>query len=110
MWCLYKEVQGYYENNGLTVPDDVTLLWTDDNWGNLRRLPISNETARSGGAGVYYHVDYVGVCIFEHVERTIETDLQKDPRDYKWINTIQLSKTVEQVSLYFASTLPGIES
>lgn len=82
MWCLYKEVQGYYENEGLTVPDDVTLLWTDDNWGNIRRLPIGNETARSGGAGVYYHVDYVG-----------------DPRDYKWINTIQLSKTVEQMQL-----------
>ncbi|KAE8444151.1 hypothetical protein EG329_000839 [Mollisiaceae sp. DMI_Dod_QoI] len=82
MWCLYKEVQGYYEDGGLTVPDDVTLLWTDDNWGNIRRLPIGNETARSGGAGVYYHVDYVG-----------------DPRDYKWINTIQLSKTVEQMQL-----------
>ncbi|KUJ24673.1 glycoside hydrolase family 115 protein [Mollisia scopiformis] len=82
MWCLYKEVQGYYENEGLTVPDDVTLLWTDDNWGNIRRLPVGNETIRSGGAGVYYHIDYVG-----------------DPRDYKWINTIQLSKTVEQMQL-----------
>jgi hypothetical protein len=51
MWCLYKEVQGYYEDLGLTVPDDVTLLWTDDNWGNIRRLPINNETERSGGAG-----------------------------------------------------------
>lgn len=81
LWCLYKEVQGYYEHLGLTVPDDVTLLWTDDNWGNIRRLPLVNETSRSGGAGVYYHVDYVG-----------------DPRSYKWINTIQLSKTVEQVS------------
>jgi hypothetical protein len=80
MWCLYKEVQGYYEHNGLTVPDHITLLWADDNWGNLRRLPLANETSRSGGAGVYYHVDYVG-----------------DPRDYKWINTIQLEHTVEQV-------------
>jgi len=51
MWCLYKEVQGYYEQLGLTVPDDVTLLWTDDNWGNIRRLPLANETSRSGGAG-----------------------------------------------------------
>lgn len=100
MWCLYKEVQGYYENYGLTVPDDVTLLWADDNWGNVRRLPLANETGRAGGAGefqpifeptasswltqkigVYYHIDYVG-----------------NPVDYKWINTIQLEKTVEQVS------------
>lgn len=82
MWCLYKEVQSYYEQLGLTVPEDITLLWTDDNFGNIRRLPLANETSRSGGAGVYYHVDYVG-----------------DPRSYKWINTIQLSKTVEQVSI-----------
>jgi hypothetical protein len=81
MWCLYKEVQGYYEQQGLTVPDHITLLWADDNWGNIRRLPLASETGRSGGAGVYYHIDYVG-----------------DPRDYKWINTIQLEKTVEQVS------------
>ncbi|TVY84194.1 hypothetical protein LSUE1_G001541 [Lachnellula suecica] len=84
MWCLYKEVQGYYDS-GLTVPEDITLLWADDNWGNIRRLPIGNETSRSGGAGVYYHVDYVG-----------------DPRDYKWINTIQLEKTVEQMQLAYA--------
>jgi hypothetical protein len=51
MWCLYKEVQGYYEDYGLTVPDDVTLLWADDNWGNIRRLPLANETGRTGGAG-----------------------------------------------------------
>jgi hypothetical protein len=81
MWALYKEVQGYYET-GMTVPDDITLLWTDDNWGNIRRLPLFNETSRSGGAGVYYHFDYVGA-----------------PRDYKWINTIQLERTVEQVSI-----------
>jgi hypothetical protein len=100
MWCLYKEVEGYYEDYGLTVPADVTLLWADDNFGNVRRLPLANETGRAGGAGesaihclcecmlihligVYYHIDYVG-----------------DPRDYKWINTIQLEKTVEQVSFH----------
>jgi len=84
MWCLYKEVQGYFEN-GMTVPDDITLLWADDNWGNVRRLPIGNETSRSGGAGVYYHFDYVG-----------------DPRDYKWINTINLERTLEQMKLAHA--------
>jgi hypothetical protein len=79
VWCLYKEVQSYQEN-GLVVPEDITLLWADDNWGNIRRMPLRNETDRVGGAGVYYHFDYVGVV-----------------RSYKWINTIQLEKTAEQV-------------
>lgn len=56
VWALYKEVQGYYEK-GMRVPDDVTLLWSDDNWGNLRRLPTPEERRRSGGAGIYYHFD-----------------------------------------------------
>ncbi|KAI0031785.1 hypothetical protein K488DRAFT_78865 [Vararia minispora EC-137] len=80
-WCLYKEVQGYYES-GMSVPDDITLLWTDDNWGNVRRYPIPSERNRTGGAGVYYHVDYVG-----------------SPRDYKWIQSSQVSKIFEQMSL-----------
>lgn len=83
MWCLYKEVQGYYQA-GMRVPDYITLLWTDDNFGNIRRLPLQNETDRIGGAGVYYHFDYVG-----------------DPRDYKWINTVQLQKTWEQMHLAY---------
>lgn len=74
MWCLYKEVGGYFAD-GMDVPDDVTLLWSDDNWANMQRLPLSNETGRSGGAGIYYHADYVG-----------------DPRDYKWIDTNSLQK------------------
>jgi hypothetical protein len=52
MWCLYKEVQGYFEA-GMSVPEDITLLWSDDNWGNLRRLPLANETGRAGGAGEF---------------------------------------------------------
>jgi hypothetical protein len=59
LWALYKEVQGYCDN-GMRVPDDVTLLWCDDNWGNIRRLPTPEERKRSGGAGIYYHFDYVG--------------------------------------------------
>ncbi|KAG6914725.1 hypothetical protein DXG01_015736, partial [Tephrocybe rancida] len=50
IWALYKEVQGYYEA-GMTVPDYITLLWSDDNWGNIRRLPLESERKRSGGAG-----------------------------------------------------------
>ncbi|KAG9231330.1 hypothetical protein BJ875DRAFT_407145 [Amylocarpus encephaloides] len=83
MWCLYKEVGGYYQN-GLRAPDDITLLWSDDNNGNLQRLPIPSEVKRSAGAGVYYHFDYVG-----------------SPRNYKWINTISLEKTWEQMHLAY---------
>src|SRR5688572_30028744 len=81
VWTLYKEVQGYYEN-GLRVPDDVTLLWAEDNWGNVRRLPTAEERKRSGGAGVYYHFDYHG-----------------GPRSYQWINTNPIAKIWEQMSL-----------
>jgi GH35 family endo-1,4-beta-xylanase len=83
LWCLYKEVQGYYEL-GLRVPDDVTLLWSDDNWGNLRRLPTPEERNRRGGAGIYYHFDYVG-----------------GPRSYKWLNTNPVAKVWEQMNLAY---------
>jgi hypothetical protein len=78
-----KEVSEYYAA-GMNVPESITLLWTDDNSGNLIRVPIANETSRVGGAGVYYHFDYVG-----------------SPRSYKWINTIQLVKTWEQMHLAY---------
>ena len=81
IWALYKEVQQYYEQ-GMRVPDDVTLLWCDDNWGNLRRLPTAEERKRPGGAGIYYHFDYVG-----------------DPRSYKWLLTYNISKVWEQMRL-----------
>jgi hypothetical protein len=82
-WALYKEVQEYYEK-GMRVPDDVTLLWCDDNWGNIRRLPTAEERKRSGGAGIYYHFDYVG-----------------DPRSYKWLNTNPIPKVWEQMNLAY---------
>ncbi len=81
LWALYKEVQDYYEH-GMRVPDDVTLLWCDDNWGNLRRLPTPEERKRPGGAGVYYHFDYVG-----------------GPRNYKWLNVTPITKVWEQMHL-----------
>jgi len=81
VWTLYKEVQGYYER-GLRVPDDVTLLWAEDNWGNVRRLPTPDERERPGGAGVYYHFDYHG-----------------GPRSYQWINTSPIAKIWDQMSL-----------
>lgn len=83
MWALYKEVQDYYDE-GMTVPDDVTLLFSDDNWGQIRRLP-TRDLDREGGFGVYYHFDYVGV-----------------PRNYKWINTNRIEKVWQQMDLAHA--------
>lgn len=81
LWTLYKEVADYYAH-GMKVPDDVTLLWCDDNWGNIRRLPTAAERKRPGGAGIYYHFDYVG-----------------SPRCYKWTNTNPLPKVWEQMNM-----------
>ncbi|HVZ99163.1 MAG TPA: glycosyl hydrolase 115 family protein [Caulobacterales bacterium] len=81
LWALYKEVQDYYDQ-GMRVPDDVTLLFSDDNWGNIRRLPTLGAAPRAGGYGIYYHFDYVG-----------------GPRNYKWINTNQIERVWEQMHL-----------
>lgn len=54
MWTIYKEVMTYYAA-GLVPPDDVTLMFTDDNWGNIQRLPIDDEADRAGGIGVRNH-------------------------------------------------------
>jgi hypothetical protein len=83
VWALYKEVQDYYDM-GMRVPDDIMLLYCDDNWGNVRRMPGNKERARKGGLGMYYHFDYVG-----------------GPRNYKWINTNPLPKIWEQNKLTY---------
>ncbi len=83
VWALYKEVQEYYDK-GMRVPDDVTLLLCDDNWGNLRKLPTLTEQPRAGGYGIYYHFDYVGA-----------------PRNYKWLNTNQIARVWEQMHLAY---------
>ncbi|WP_228515160.1 glycosyl hydrolase 115 family protein [Flavobacterium sp. MR2016-29] len=83
MWALYKEVQEYYDK-GMRVPDDITLLLCDDNWGNIRKLPELDAKPRKGGYGIYYHYDYVG-----------------GPRNYKWINTNQIERTWEQMDLAY---------
>lgn len=53
IWTIYKEVATYYAA-GLSPPEDVTLMFTDDNWGNVQRLPNEAERNRSGGIGVRY--------------------------------------------------------
>lgn len=67
----YKEVLELYDN-GLKVPDDITLVWPDDNYGYIRRLSNEEEQKRAGGSGVYYHISYWG-----------------RPHDYLWLSTTQ---------------------
>src|SRR3569833_1303607 len=67
----------------MRVPDDVTLLFADDYWGQIRRLPTT-DLKRRGGFGVYYHFDYVGV-----------------PRNYKWLSTVQIEKSWQQMDLAY---------
>lgn len=81
LWALFTEVQKYYDA-GMKVPDDVTLLFTDDNVGNIRRLPTAKERERKGGAGIYYHLDMNG-----------------GPFSYKWLNSNPLPKIWEQMNL-----------
>jgi hypothetical protein len=83
LWCPYKEAQEYYEK-GAKIPDDITILWCDDNWGNIRRLPTEQERKRSGGAGIYYHFDFHG-----------------GPRSYEWLNTSPIPKVWEQLHLAY---------
>ena len=84
VWALYKEVQDYYDA-GLRVPDDVMILISDDNWGDIRRVPVNDkERKRKGGWGIYYHVDYVGA-----------------PRNSKWLNVTQTQQMFEQLSLAY---------
>ena len=83
VWALYKEVQDYYDA-GLRVPDDVMILISDDNWGDIRRVPTAQERSRKGGWGIYYHVDYVGA-----------------PRNTKWLNVTQTQQMFEQLSLAY---------
>ena len=75
----YKEVLPIY-NAGLKVPDDVTILWAEDNHGYVRQLPSPAERARSGGAGVYYHLSYWGA-----------------PVSYLWVNSTPLTLVREEL-------------
>ncbi|MEJ6950956.1 glycosyl hydrolase 115 family protein [Natronospora cellulosivora (SeqCode)] len=81
--ALYKEVQSFYEA-GMELPEDITLMLADDNFGNIRKLPAKKDRERTGGYGMYYHFDYVG-----------------GPRSYQWINTVPLQKIWEQMKMTY---------
>ena len=79
----YKEVLDIY-HAGLQVPDDVTLMWCDDNYGYIRHFPTAEERARKGGNGVYYHVSYWG-----------------RPHDHLWLGTMSPSLIYQQMKLAY---------
>ncbi|MEJ4088694.1 glycosyl hydrolase 115 family protein [Galbibacter orientalis] len=78
-FTVYKEVLDLYKN-GLEIPDDITLVWTDDNYGYIRSLSNAEERKRTGGGGVYYHASYWG-----------------RPHDYLWLSTTHPSLIREEM-------------
>ena len=83
VFITYKEVLDIY-HAGLQVPEDVTLMWCDDNYGYIRHFPTAVERARKGGNGVYYHVSYWG-----------------RPHDYLWLGTMSPSLIYQQMKLAY---------
>jgi hypothetical protein len=78
-FTAYKEVLDIYDN-GLKIPDDITLVWPDDNYGYIQRLSNEAEQTRKGGSGVYYHASYWG-----------------RPHDYLWLGTTHPSLIREEM-------------
>ncbi len=90
LWAIFTEVQRYYDA-GFTVPDDVTLLFCDNNWGYIRRTGPEKEQARKGGMGMYYHIDMNG-----------------GPWNDRWINTTTAAKIREQLNLAYKTGIDRI--
>jgi len=84
IWALYSEVLEYFDQ-GMKVPEDMTILLCDDNWGNVRRLPELGAKKHPGGYGIYYHVDLHGA-----------------PRAYQWLNMTQIPHMWEQLQLTYS--------
>ena len=90
LWAIFTEVQRYYDA-GFTVPDDVTLLLCDNNWGYIRRKGRDFERRRKGGLGLYYHIDMNG-----------------GPWNDRWVNTTTIPKLREQLNLAYQSGIDRI--
>lgn len=90
LWAIFTEVQRYYDA-GFTVPDDVTLLFCDNNWGYIRRKGTAAERKRKGGLGLYYHIDMNG-----------------GPWNDRWVNTTTIPKLREQLHEAYASGIDCI--
>ena len=90
LWAIFTEVQRYYDA-GFTVPDDVTLLLCDNNWGYIRRIGRDFERKRRGGLGLYYHIDMNG-----------------GPWNDRWVNTTTIPKLREQLHLAYQTGIDRI--
>lgn len=90
LWAIFTEVQRYYDA-GFTVPDDVTLLFCDNNWGYIRRTGPEKERTRKGGMGMYYHIDMNG-----------------GPWNDRWVNTTTAAKIREQLNLAYQTGIDRI--
>lgn len=90
LWAIFTEVQRYYDA-GFTVPNDVTLLFCDNNWGYVRRMGSEREKDRKGGMGMYYHIDMNG-----------------GPWNDRWVNTTTVPKLREQLNLAYRSGIDRI--
>lgn len=90
LWAIFTEVQRYYDA-GFNVPDDVTLLLCDNNWGYIRRTAPASERQRKGGVGLYYHIDMNG-----------------GPWNDRWVNTSPIPKLREQLNLAYQSGIDRI--
>jgi len=85
IFCPYKEVLADYQA-GLKVPDDVTIVFPDDNFGYIRQFPTAEERKRKGGFGVYYHISYLG-----------------RPLSYLWLNSVPPALIWEEMSKSYAN-------
>jgi len=90
LWAIFTEVQRYYDA-GFNVPEDITLLFCDNNWGYVRRITPPNEKNRKGGSGMYYHIDMNG-----------------GPNNDRWVNTTTVPKLREQLNLAYQSGIDRI--
>ncbi|MFR4272912.1 MAG: glycosyl hydrolase 115 family protein [Bacteroides thetaiotaomicron] len=113
----YKEVLEIY-SNGLELPDDVTIIWADDNFGYMKRLSGPQEQKRSGRAGVYYHISYLGVphsylwysttppaLMYEELRKAYDTTADRvwlaNCGDLKWKHMMSLKQNYDGTSSYF---------
>lgn len=98
MLVVYKEVENFWHGDDQTEGlkkwsglDDVTIMLCDDNFGNMRTLPEGEYINRAGGWGMYYHFDYHG-----------------GPTSYEWVNTTQLDKVWEQMTMAYEHGIDDI--
>ncbi len=89
-WTLYSELLDYYDT-GLDVPEDVTIILCDDNWGDIRKIPTEKTRNRKGGFGMYYHFSYYGA-----------------PRAMKWLQQMQIQQVWQQMNLAYESGIDRI--